>query len=540
MPFYLASLKQGQGGLSFIFKKLGVKSGWQEFSMTAKMALGMGGMAELSANNVHVHNREACLDYVKKAADMLNKQDEPEDMIERNGWLEDEGFVVGDRIYVNGKARRASISQYMRERAKEMTPKGDYPTWRSATNLMLGEGSKPQAFAVLCGFAAPLMKFVGAPDEGGAIVSLYSQGTGTGKTTAIQCASSIWGGWHAMNLTNDDSHNSHMTKLGTFNNLHCTFDDIENLDAEVLRKLVDTYSKGKERERQTTTGQLQRTPYTWNNLLLTTSNRSLVEIVTHVANGPAMGQRIIELPCHDKLKEPPQGKDYYKQIFGNHYGHAGHVFASFITRPEVFRKILELLMEERAILKGRFHFLDDYRFYERVLTVATVAAKLLKHLQLLNTDFVPCINWATSMLVERRDQERGKTPKTNAVQALSQYISDCVKDFLIVQHAVHTRDEKVYVTQHPKNQLAGRVEEREQVLYVSQNHMRHWAVKSRVNLRDTLTQLRNEGTMQKAKVVNLTEGTPYPVARLDCFVFNLGALQLLPPQSPSPEPSSPP
>ena len=537
-PFVLTEVQEGSGGRTYVFQNK-LKDSWQPFTIPAETIEGMGGFAKLSSHGVNVHNRPACLNYIRKAVDMLNDQKDPNKMMERNGWLEGRSFVCGDRIYRDGNNFKAAVSQIMRDRADELRPTGDLATWQSATNLMLGQGSYPQAFAVLCGFAAPLMLFE-AQDEGGCIVSLQCEDSGTGKTTAAQCAASIWGKWHLLNMTNDDSHNARMIKLGMMNHLPVIYDEMVATDAEALRKFINTYCEGKERERSNVVGNLQRTPYTWCNLLLTTGNRSLVEVVSLISK-QALGMRILELTCDRPLKAPSQGKDYFKQVFSQNYGWAGHRFLSYITHPQVYPRMRSMLQEERIKLETRFKFPQPLRFYERTLTCCAVAAKMVEHMGLISSiNFGNVLEWVCFTLMKQgfvtevtetyaRDPDR---LAADALAVLTRFLAEHARNLLIVDKEPETKEEKCFVSQHPWGELVGRVEEKEQVLYVTQPAFKAWAVKQGVNIRETLSKLKAARIFEGTRVMDMTAGTIYPAMKVTALAFGLTSSRILPPRSP--------
>ena len=486
----------------------------------------MGGVAKLAAYVV-IHDKMAFETYVNHAADMLVHDADPTAMHDSNGWLKDEprAFVVGDRVYRDGTDRKAAVTQEMRDYARELRPAGEFTKWQIATTILLSAGIQAQALGVLAAFAAPLMAYQ-AVDEGGTILSIVHGDTGTGKTTALQCGASVWGRWHFLNAKNV-THNFRMKKIGMLNNLPAFYDDLVTSDPAELMELVNIFTGGQDKGRLMSDSRMQRLPYTWATILCTSSNKSLVDLINLISK-QAGAARILEIECGERPETPPQGADYFKDVFAKNYGWAGHAFLRYITHPKVFGRVLEMLKANAAVVEFHYNLPPQARFYTRILTCMMTAAQLVDHMKLVpSVTFLDTAKWACDLVsksVEVRAARASEEERAQEAEAvLSQYIGDVNKDLMIVDTSqiVHKGLGYCRVIQANRYELAGRLEQDKGLLMVSQMHFSKWLVKNNHNIRETLAKLRSIGMLTGKRNVNFTKDTEFAGTSTPSFVFDI-------------------
>jgi hypothetical protein len=529
-PFYLDEIQKGRGGFVYQFALKKPQEDWSSFQISAGVALGMNGVSEIGKiGGVAVHNRELFRNYLLKAHDMVQDQHPTEDRIERNGWLEDGGFVCGDRLYREGQMTKPPLVSYMKDTAVEMQPKGEFERWKTAINLMLQGGSRAQAFVLLCSFAAPLMRFI-SPTEGGAIICLSSELSGTGKTTALQAAASVWGAWHPQMMTSMDTANARMLMLGTAQHLPTFYDEIVAQDPYDLGVLVKTFDRGKERARLTVDGKFQKViPFTWSTLLLCSSNSCLVDALNSLSNSSALGMRVLEFDASQLAERKYDvGTSYLKNVFTANYGHAGHAYLTYITNPAVLSTIKENVEKEEKVVETAFGWKDPHRFYSRTIACCRVAARLLAAMPLLpEIDFLSVANWA-GIDIAGTDQSKELNTATYIRQkgaaTFGRFVTENCMNFVVVDEGWVKGKRNVMVKQMPRFALVGRAEIKPNELHVSFEAFREWCVKRGVHHRGLLTKLRKTGILKGKTFFNLAGGTDLPDSYVDCLDFDLNAM----------------
>lgn len=147
-----------------------------------------------------------------------------------------------------------------------------------------------------------------------------SGSTSQGKTTALQVARSVWGTKELINEWNV-TRVAIERKTGFLNSFPLFMDDTRKADERILQSIIYQFSGGRSKGRGSTQGSLREA--TWNNILLSTGEVSLVD---YASKAGGVAARVIPL-----IDEPFEGVDYqyfaeiYKAIEEN-YGVVGLEF----------------------------------------------------------------------------------------------------------------------------------------------------------------------------------------------------------------------
>ena len=105
---------------------------------------------------------------------------------------------------------------------------------------------EPQAFATLSTFGSSLFKYTG---QQGALISLVTEGSGTGKSTSLYMQNSVWGSPVELTGIAADTTNAKFMRLGIHKNLPVTFDELTEAPAEEVSQLAYGISQGKWKDR---------------------------------------------------------------------------------------------------------------------------------------------------------------------------------------------------------------------------------------------------------------------------------------------------
>ena len=165
----------------------------------------------------------------------------------QQGWTEEQkSFVVGSTEYFpDGTERYCPPSPLSKGVVRHIKQRGSFEEWQKCAQMFNDPGYELHAFALLCGFASPLMEVT---NVNGVTLSLYSEGPGTGKTGALNGALSIWGDPEALGVYEGTS-NGLMQRMITSKNLPFGLDEQGNLDGKVVSPLLYGISSGKSKIR---------------------------------------------------------------------------------------------------------------------------------------------------------------------------------------------------------------------------------------------------------------------------------------------------
>lgn len=336
-PVFLNAVRTGELDDTFhcyTFSKYKPHEGWTTFTLDAGVVFSARGISEFAGKGVVIHDAKYWNDYLRHAVDDSRETGRRFDQF---GWKHDhKAFLFGDMLYTAAGPVKAVGGKIIDERKALIGPRlgGSLHGWVQAINelKLFAKDMEPYAAQVLCGFGAPLMTFV-SPAEGGCALHAWSPATSTGKTTGAQGAWTIWAQEHGLALTNRDTQVGQGMMLGTLSNLPVVFDEMESRDPDWVRQFLNMLSSGRDKLRGASGGEgLRVNRATWSTIMLSTSNRSLLEIVG-ASDGPdAPGKRVLEL----EMKMIPgldrkRGEALRRQLEAN-AGWAGRCFPAVPRR----------------------------------------------------------------------------------------------------------------------------------------------------------------------------------------------------------------
>lgn len=305
-------------------------------------------VGELLNYGIMVSQDKPTMQYVRNAG-MLDEQ-----RIESTqfGWGEDftSAFLPTGSV---GKLTTEPSQDLIKLQRKWGQTAGTLEGWLEAVQIYGRPGQEPYLMTLLASLSSPLLKYHSLTE--GMILSLTGQG-GTGKTTALRAASSVWGA----PLSTISSMSSTMVAtriyLGLCGNLPMVLDEVTQMQPEDLKQFALEISQGIGRERGTKEANLAHSEK-WQLVCLTTSNVSVhAKLADLVDAGSADMNRVIELPVvqseHVSLE---QGNELLQGIKENH-GHIGPAFMEYVLTKDrtaetrVFRKMLSALRSKDGLM----------------------------------------------------------------------------------------------------------------------------------------------------------------------------------------------
>jgi hypothetical protein len=262
---------------------------------------------------------------------------------------------------VIGKIPTEPSHDLIRLKDKWGSQKGTLKGWLKAIEIYGRPGQEAYLMTLLASLASPLLAYHNL--EKGVIMSLTGQG-GTGKTTALKAASSIWGSPLSTLSSMSSTFVATRIYLGLCGNLPMILDEVTQMASEDLKQFALEISQGLGRERGTKEASLAHSEE-WQLNCLTTSNVSVHGKLAELVDvGSADMNRVIELPVvqseHVSLQ---QGNDLLEGI-RKHHGHLGDTFLRHLMTKDIekerkqFSNMLKALRAKDG-LQGRDRFADS-------------------------------------------------------------------------------------------------------------------------------------------------------------------------------------
>lgn len=526
-PIYLDSVQTGEvrGEWTFVLRQYIPERGWFDLPISASVLFGSQAQSELASRGANIHEHSHFIRYVRAAVDMHYRSGKLTTRYDQFGWKDDDtAFLYGLDLYGAGGVNRVVGNDEIQTRCREdwvgPATGGDLDAWKQTINSLFALGCEPQSVALLASFAAPLMRFQ-ERDEGGAIIHLVTRESGTGKSTALIGAASVWGRREGLGLTNDDTKVSKALTLGALGNLPVIYDEMTIRDPEAIRSFVINFTNGRDKMRATRGGEIKHTASTWQTIMISAANNSLVDTLSASDMAEAPAYRIIELPL-----EVPEGVrhvqgDKLRKSLRANSGTAGAVYLDWLVRPvnlEWTKRTLEQVTKQTWEKTG---LRSEHRFWVRTVAAIGVAGVIVKQLGLVEFSVERIMRWLLDQITVQ--------PGVNAnwaVNSLAEFLNQHRDSTLAVPRA-YVAGEKMRPLQEPRYQLKIRYEASTGRYLIAATAMREWLIEKEQSYAEIVRALEANGVVTRKRCqATLGAGTDIPGGQVWCVEVN-GTHELL-------------
>lgn len=528
-PVYLDSVQTGELDrtlFSYRFKKFLPKSGWSEVVIDAGQLHSNAGIAQMFGKGVVVHEPIMFLRYVRNAVDTYHEETDLQTRFDQFGWKHnDSAFLYGKMLYTAAGPVEAIGAKEVSTRSQWLEPRknGSLTAWTEAADSLFSADMEALSAVVLSSFAAPLMKFQAA-DEGGAILHLFTPGSGMGKTTALTGAWTVWGTREGLNLTNEDTRVAKPITLGTLGNLPVIYDELRDKDPEVIKRMVIMFTEGRDRMRGMIDGTIRHTKANWQTIMLSAANNSLLDQLTNDGTD-APGFRVLELSSSLPKDIDKAKGDRLKRILSDNAGHAGDAYLRYLLDPKVLAWSKQALEQWTREIWATTKLGNEHRFRVRLVGAIAVASALVNKLDVLHFKTDRILAWLVEQLGQGKNT--GTVTQTvaidRAIAVLGEFINEHYGETVVVADRFKPKHARMVPLLKPHNRLSIRYEIATQRIYIAENRFRDWAVQKQLSPRTVLQLLKDHGVIiDFRRNITLSAGTDIPGAQVLCIEANAG------------------
>jgi hypothetical protein len=429
--------------------------------------------------------------YLMKWASYLVQTKRADIMRVQQGWTEDhESFVLGtDEIFAN-EIRHCPPSPMAKNVVRHIKSSGDMQTWLRCARMLNDPGYEHHAFALLCGFATPLMEFT---NVNGVVLSLYGD-SGAGKTAALYAAMSIWGNPESLTV-NDATPNALTQRMITSKNITFGLDEQTNLDGKVASDVTYKTSAGRPKIRlMSSANQERESEFITRLITIITTNNSLIDIIsTYKANTTAEEMRILEprvvkpsVPGYELTLE--RGLEMFEPYKTN-YGHAGAPYIQELLRigkPELVRRTKIELMQ----ISDKYSDNGEYRFIANLMAIVQLAGRVLREMDWIEFDMDRIMN-VMGVKFNQIIAGKRRSDADTREDVLGDFINKNVQNILVL------RDGKATLT--PRGPLYIRAEVDTGVIYISTSALKQYLHEIKLGVKDFESRMTNANLL-KGKV----------------------------------------
>jgi hypothetical protein len=459
--------------------------------------------------------------YIIASVRELQTRRKAEKMRSAFGWADnDSKYVIGDREITPDGIFHSPPSNMTSQFAEHMQKAGTFDKWKEIFNIFGREGLEPQAFAILSTFGSSLFKYTG---QQGALISLVTEGSGTGKSTSLYLQNSVWGSPVELTGIAADTTNAKFMRLGIHKNLPVTFDELTEAPAEEVSRLAYGISQGKWKDRMASQANALRKNLTnWCTIVTTSSNSSMYEKLASVKNRPdGEMMRILEyrVKTNSELEADLELKYMLDTELKQNYGHAGEIYAEELVKN--LEQWKAKLREWHEKVDRDCKIAQKERFWSAVIAANMTGGYIARRLGLIDWDLARIYKWATMvMLPELREEV--SAPVDNTVAVIGDFINRGVQHTLVVNDKIDARSNMPSVPiMEPRGKLYIRYEPDTKLMYISAKEFKEDCVKYRTNYKQTLKELTKKGILIDTTNKRMSKGMkinspPTRALVLDC------------------------
>lgn len=450
--------------------------------------------------------QEILMNYIGKWVEELQAAGEAEKARKQFGWADnDSAFILGDKEIKATEVLYSPPTSATMPLIPMFKEKGDFHVWKDIVNFYGNPNMEAKAFAFFMGFGNVLLKFI-KPELYGYILSLESQGSGSGKTTILHAIGSIYGHPSQQIMLVKDTYNQRLNRIGALQNIPILFDEMTNLPAEHKSNLVYDITEGRAKNRMTSQANTERVnSTTWCTGIITTANRSLRDDLLSIKAMPdGELNRIIALHiAKDANDDPIKAREHFGRLYDN-YGHAALPFLQYVIAnlPEVAKFVEEL----QAKLDRITGLVASERYWSAIPALAIAGGIISRRLGLHNIDHKPVMNYITKHIIASKDEN--KLLMLESSDFLGGFINRKFHEMLIINGNKDNKTGLEYgPIREPRGALTIRYEPDTKLLFVVAKEYRAECNKMKLNFDESLSLHKKSGAYVGTKRKRMTAGT---------------------------------
>lgn len=407
------------------------------------------------------------------------------------GWQEDSTrFVLPETtINTDGTTEQCGVSPKLSSITKSFRKKGTLQEWKEVIDVYSQSGYEAYAFGHLAGYGSILFDLT---EYHGAIINLIGN-SGSGKSTVLKTINSIFGHPEEGMLMQHDKYLARMNRIGVYNSIPATYDEITKIPKEELSDLCYSISQGRGRHRLDQNAAEKENNTTWKMIMTCSSNASLYDILgTNSSDSSAEAMRVFEYRMDRQNVMQAQEAQLLFSKLNDNFGHAGEIFITYVAqhRAEIKDMIIKLRTDFGTVAEVPI----QERYWANIVACCLVGGRIAKRLGLHNFDLESLFKWAVNQIKSMRTtvSEIKRDSRSLLVDFMNANISSTitVKD-------LSEKSNKQYVPAEgePRSGLVIRNEVDRGIAYIPRDVIRNWLIKGGADFTAVKKDLRESGIL---------------------------------------------
>lgn len=448
--------------------------------------------------------------YISKVVKELQAKYRADKSRQQFGWCdENTKFVIGHSEFHSQGKNYSPSSATTKDFIDAMTPTGDMASWQDAFNIYARPDMAHMAFAAFTGYGSPLMTFTG---QEGALINLVSNGSGSGKTTALKAACSIWGKPNDLMTFQHDTVNARIMRMGVLNSIGSYMDEITNIHPDEASNLVYTATMGRGKDRMKANENALRINTTrWNSITLTTSNAWLGDkIGSSKATSDGENMRMLEIFVPEIVIN---GADVVFERFDENYGMAGEIYAQWLVGNH--NRISKMVTDMRERIKKDAKTTPKERFHVSIIACNIVGGLISKELGLHEIDVERVYDWAIQFLISNRLNIQQQLLDKSSI--IGEFLASNFRNILRLDDVIDSTKPLPHF--ETPNKVAARWAPDTKKLYISKRELRDFCVPKQIGVQEFIRQMSEKGEYMGEAKKRMLAGTGIQASPVDVYIF---------------------
>lgn len=417
----------------------------------------------------------------------LQYKEAADHMHTRFGWTKENTFIVGNKEYTARGVVHAPVTRALEKYTPWFTPKGSLSVWKEIAALYEDEAFDMHAVGVLAGFGSVLMHL---SPENGAVLNYYSKQSGTGKTTILRMANSIFGDPVATMKDSQDTALTKVHRMGMYNGVPMSLDEMTNADPKEISALLYGSTQGRGRDRMKSSENTERTnDVTWRMITIWSSNTSLEDRLSLMKIDP-QGEmaRVIEIHLQTPVPSDVLEKQKLFNKLRDNYGHAGDIFLRYvIPHLDEVRLVWEATRDR---IYGRRLWTQTERYRLNGVICIIAAGLITNSLGLTNYDIKRITKKLIAHIAQSGDEMRANS--TASIETFAAFINKNAQNILAIEDTTRVNGLQKAAAVTPKGPLMIRWEIDTKCLYIVQRDFNRWCAENFINAKEMRSMFKAE------------------------------------------------
>jgi len=349
-----------------------------------------------------------------------------------------EGFSYAGKMFTPSGAKATACADGALLR--QYTPAGDIQPWKDVMKFITDQDRPDIELIVASAFAGPLVQLTG---HKGLQLSVWSQESGIGKSTAMTAAQAVWADPSRAMQGMTDTTVSLFLKMAALRHLPVYWDEIKG--EESMKKFMEItfqFTQGRDRTRGTQNIKLRNVD-TWRTILVSATNDSVIDYVVNRTSTTTAGlYRVFEYEVQRGLKGQISSSDVTRMqaLLDHNYGHAGLIYSDFLGKHH--ETIDKQVSEYSKRVEKRVGAINDERNWTGMMTTLYLGAYYANYLGLadFNLSRIEDFLYATfdEMRKERNSHPVDMSVAMNVSDKLAQFFHANRQRHFVMTNRIHT------------------------------------------------------------------------------------------------------